>query len=207
MALSPSDAEITSPCPIRLSPDRAAGGVKGWHCGHCDKSVHVLSNMTETQARGFLGARVGQDLCVTYALRQDGSIRFRPEAQPVAAQLVPVSALRRRSAKVAAVGLGLALAACTPHDHPDVDSGVEVAEVTVVDPYVAPSIPDQLDPEMLMDGSIAPVPPPVPGRMRVVPLPEPEGVELPEPEADEPCEPNRELAMRGGIRMYEPGDE
>src|SRR6188472_3887717 len=116
MAVQQDDVRIQTPCPTQLDPARAANGVRSWHCGHCDKAVHVLSNMTESEARTFMADNAGKDICVTYAVRKDGTIRFAPEAAPVVAPIVPLvpvaSLARRRHAAAAAVGLGLALAAC-----------------------------------------------------------------------------------------------
>ena len=59
MAVHRRHVEVTSPCPIELDPSRGSKGEKGWYCGHCDKSVHVLSNLTEREARELLAAKVG----------------------------------------------------------------------------------------------------------------------------------------------------
>ncbi len=180
MAVHRRHVEVTSPCPIELDPSRGSKGEKGWYCGHCEKNVHVLSNLTEREARDLLADKVGEDLCVTYAVRNDGSIRFRPEPEPA---LVPVGALsRKRMAAVAAVGLSAALAACTPHQNPEVgprmdeeSSQVWVDSTTIPEQKVPspPVVPDE--PLELVDGGIRPmpVPPPKPGGLRVAPIPEP----------------------------------
>lgn len=169
--------------------------------------------MTESEARKLLDDNVGEDLCVTYAVRRDGSIRFRPEPEPT---VVPITALTRRrktAAAAAAVGLSAALAACAPHDNPDVRSEVVIAETQApTDPL--PTIPTAEDPpaeeppaEELIDGGIGAVepeiePPPVPaGGITVEPLPPP----------DEPCdtqeqadEPRDRPLRRGGVRRRRP---
>src|SRR5690349_19320769 len=183
MAVREDHVRIQKPCPVQLDPARAANGVRSWHCGHCDKAVHVLSNMTESEARTFMAESAGKDVCVTYAVRKDGSIRFAPE--PVAAPVVPVSSLmRRRHAAAAAVGLGLALAACAPHENPKHDRptalAVEAPVVTPAIPVVPVQPPPVVEPEeRMVDGEMAPIEPePRPaGGIRARPIP------------DEPCDP------------------
>jgi hypothetical protein len=219
MALNERSVEIRRPCPVKLDPSRAAGGVRSWHCGHCDKAVHVLSNMTESEARAFLGERVGQDLCVTYAVRRDGSIRFEPEPTPAAdTTVVPIGALTRRRKLAAAVGLGVALAACAPHDNPSVDVRVRVEERPAQSQRATPTIPDAppspdapVEPdEVLVDGEIEPLPmkpgglrveplpppPPPAGGLTVAPLPPPDTTDEPR----DPAEPAEPVLRRGGLR-------
>jgi hypothetical protein len=147
--------------------------------------VHVLSNMTETEARDFLGGRVGEDLCVTYAVRRDGSIRFAPEPSSPPSAVVPITALTRRRS-MAAVGFGLALAACAPHDNPDVEANLRIADPPVTQRRTSPTIPNApSEPEVLMDGDVGPIedlrdgdleaPRLVPGGMVVRPVPPPAG--------------------------------
>lgn len=224
MALHDRDVEIRRPCPVKLSPDRAQGGARSWYCGHCEKSVHVLSNMTENEARTFLEARAGQDLCVTYAVRRDGSIRFQAEPPPEPA-VVPITALTSRR-KLAAVGLGMALAACAPHDHPKVESSqIETTERPVTPGGSGPTIPDAPlqpdevlvdggiglvdDPGELVDGEIEP-PPMMRGKVEPEPLPIRAGGIGPAPSppteaSDEPCDPPKadtapQNVKRGGLR-------
>jgi hypothetical protein len=123
--------------------------------------VHDLSSLTEPQARALLRSAPG--ICVSYLVRSDGEIRFRPE--PVAAQLaplVPIDRLRRNNAgmAVAAAALGTALAACAPHGNgsPDVRA---IGEITVVDhPGSNPVVPDPAEPthERIVGGLQAPEP-------------------------------------------------
>lgn len=207
MAVQQRHVQITSPCPVKLDPARGRDGAKSWYCGHCEKSVHVLSNMTEKEARSLLAERVGQDLCVSYAVHGDGSVRFRPEPEP--APLVPLSSLRRRAGVAAALGVSAALAACTPHERS------EPSQVVAVDPIDAPkwhaavTIPlAEPEPPQMIEGGIGarrePIPEPirepelmVDGGMRAEPIPEPIPVPgglmvEPIPEAvDEPCDESR----------------
>ena len=110
MALSVDQIPIESPCPIDLDPARTDAARRSWHCSHCDKRVHVLSNMTEDEARAFLSERDGQNLCVSYLQRPDCTIKFREPAR-----LIPIQALAPRRL---ALGFGAALAACTPTEPP-----------------------------------------------------------------------------------------
>jgi hypothetical protein len=204
MAVQQDDVRIQKPCPVSLDPARAANGVRGWHCGHCDKAVHVLSNMTETEARAFMVDNTGKDICVTYAVKKDGTIRFAPERVPVVAPaIVPLASLvRRRHATAAAVGLGLALAACAPHDN----ARIERQNITVIDSLAVPTpavpvvptqpptpVPDPQEDDRMVDGEMAWEPPvearPA-GGLRAMPI------------ADEPCDPPKkdDLPMRGGRR-------
>jgi hypothetical protein len=165
--------------------------VRSWHCGHCDKAVHVLSNMTEREARAFMDERAGQDVCVTYAVRKDGSIRFAPE--PVVAPIVPVSALSRRTRVAAAVGLGVALAACTPHDNAKVARPTIVVPDTPVTTPTVPTVPPQppIPDETMVDGEWDREPPPmVPGGMIAAPIP-----------PDEPCDPKPQPLKRGRMKV------
>lgn len=211
MALRTRHVRIESPCPVDDLPADRAAGPRSWHCGHCEKSVHVLSAMTETEARAFLTARAGESLCVSYAVRPDGTIRFRPEPP----KIVPATALvARRRLAVAAVGLQVALAACAPHDNPAVERAAPVVADRLPEPSASrPTIPDARAPgvqvppppapvpdEVMMDGEIAVAPPPeddtvVDGGLKVEPPP-------PEAAPEEPCDPpSPKLQMRrGGLR-------
>lgn len=87
---------------------------RGHHCQVCSTKVWNLSSLTEDEARAFLEARRGEDLCVSYRERADGSIVHR--APPFVPPVVPLSRLVRRLP--AAAGLSLALAGCTPASKP-----------------------------------------------------------------------------------------
>ena len=68
MAVHRRHLKVVSPCPIELDPERGKRGERTWYCGHCQKNVHVLSNMTEPEARALLRSNEGKDLCVSYAV-------------------------------------------------------------------------------------------------------------------------------------------
>lgn len=175
MPIAPDQVQISSPCPVDLDETGLRGEGKSWHCGHCSKSVHVLSQMTETDARAFLRDHAGEDICVSYAIKPDGQIRFRPEPA-----IVPITSLvRRRPATLAAVGLGLALAACTPHDNPEAlpRATLHMETVpTVVRPPVQPVAPVVAE-DIQVDGGMR-----VPSDVQV------EGGMRPRPVVDEPCD-------------------
>lgn len=67
------------------------------HCTHCAKDVHDLSRLTEDEVIALI-ARRGGDLCVSYRVRDDGSIE-----------------LRSRRPRFAPVTLALALTGCAGH--------------------------------------------------------------------------------------------
>jgi hypothetical protein len=203
---------ITGPCPIDLDAIGFDRSSKRSHCGHCEKSVHVLSNMTEREARGFMTENAGKNLCVSYARTKDGTVVFKPEAAP---QVVPLARLSRRSAAAATgLGLAIALAACTPHSDTTQTAGKveQVEQVEQVEgglemrePCDTPKTPEakkheptdeMMEGEMVMPepepipvagGMLVPEPPPetdmVDGAMEIPP-PEPEVKPEPEPESD-----------------------
>ena len=115
MSVQSKQVEITSPCPITLDRSGVAANDRELFCGHCSKEVHLLSHMSESEARTFMAERAGDDICVSYAIKPDGSVRFRPEPPP----LIPVSALTRplqRLTVAASIGAAwLGLTGCTPH--------------------------------------------------------------------------------------------
>ena len=153
------DVEVTRPCPVKLvGVDRSGDG---FHCSHCDKQVHLLSNRTQAEAEALLpGIRAARG-CVSYRRRADGTIVFR-EAAPV----VPVS--RLAAPMRAGAGLALALAACAPHGPPqalDV-AGTEKVEAPVSTrpcipeaPQVKPANSQQV---RVRPGPVKPAPPPEP---------------------------------------------
>ncbi len=160
MSVRAAEVEIQRPCPVDLPEDFRAGA-RNRHCGHCSKTVHLLSSLSETEARQFLVQNADRDVCVTYLVDAAGTILFRPEPA-----IVPLAALRRppRVGVVAAVGLGLALAACAPHDNPRIEAQVtQVDEPCEASPIV--THPEVLPPleQRMMAGGIGP--------MEVVPEP------------------------------------
>jgi hypothetical protein len=107
---------IDSPC--HESWDAMTGDSERRFCGVCEKHVHNLSAMRHDDAQALLGAAPGENLCVRYAVEDDGSLRFR--------DLVPRSRLTRglRRAAFAAV----MLAACSPQGNEPI---AELADVAV----------------------------------------------------------------------------
>lgn len=216
MSLRERDVHVTSPCPIDLDETGMRGAGGRWHCGHCSKTVHVLSTMTESEARRFLTEHAGQDVCVSYAMSTKGEIRFRPE--PV----VPVASLVRRPkvAAAAVIGLGVALAACAPHENPRVEAPPIVE--TTQQLTTLPTIPVVNPPVVQVAGGLRPMPVVEPddvqvdGGMRPMPLPEPKdvqvegGLKVPTLANDEPCDPPKTIAAehrpmtRGGLRAIAP---
>ena len=113
-----------------------------------------LSNMGKTEARDFLREHAGQNVCVTYKHDQDGKIQYQTDAPAPTPDIVPVASLLRSRKKqdgprrpVAAAGLAMAVAACTPHgqDEPTpktdpVEVVQPVGEMEVVE--TPPTLPD-----------------------------------------------------------------
>lgn len=213
MSLRERDVHVTSPCPIDLDETGMRGKGDRWHCGHCSKTVHVLSSMTESEARRFLTDHAGQDVCVSYAMSAKGEIRFRPD--PV----VPVASLVRRPklAAAAVIGLGVALAACAPHENPRVEAPPIVQTTTLPTiPVVQPPVdvqvaggmrpmPVALPDDVQVDGGMRPMPPPEPKDVQVE-----GGLKVPTVAKDEPCDPPKTIdaphppMTRGGLRAVPP---
>ncbi len=209
---------ITSPCPVELDED-LSNGEKRFFCDHCDKNVHVLSNMTKREATDFLASRKGQDTCVTYLHDQDGNVRYKTEPD-----LVPLSRLRlpkKRSMVRRAAAAALALAACTPYAE-----GTEQQVDPIVEHAVAGEI--QAIPEIeevpvagkiAIDEPVEPVEPVLPVEV-LEPVNEPVEVIPPvvEPTVDEPkfmpvagglkpdIEPPLDPSLDGGVVEEEPCD-
>ena len=205
MAVEQRHVRITSPCPVELDPNRGKDGAKSWYCGHCEKNVHVLSNMSEGEARSLLADKVGEDLCVSYAVRKDGTIRFKEPTPAVDPTVVPLASVRRRPSRPAAAaavaaGLTAALAACTPHELPDkpqpqvmVEERHEAGGIGPVEIPTVDTPTPQHEVEEMIDGGLKgePIPEPQPqpdvrdipkpGGMRVAPLPDPEPEAVPVP--------------------------
>jgi len=179
MTLLADQLPITSPCPVDLDPALSDGSRRSWHCGQCDKRVHVLSSMTEDEARTFLAERDGQNLCVTYLEAPDGTIKFR---QPPPPRLIPANALTPRRL---AVGLGLALAACTPIEPPPAPRATTV-EVRTEETKPAPTKDDTKLADLVEKYK---------SESENEPEPKPEPKPEPEPEP----EPERFIPRPGGI--------
>jgi len=130
-----SKLPITGPCPIDLDAIGFDRTGESAHCTHCEKTVHNLSNLSQTEVRAFLKANAGQKVCVSYRRSSEGVVRFKEGSErrapaPPPASVVPVSRLRRASSArlPGAVGLAAALAACTPVDNPS--AGTPTVEAT-----------------------------------------------------------------------------
>jgi len=95
----------------RSGPSHAGRSVRH---RHCSKDVHALSNMTEREVRALFADHVGEQLCVSYRVRDDGMLSLLPDPA-----VVPVQALRRsRVALAAAAAATFSLAACVTASGP-----------------------------------------------------------------------------------------
>lgn len=103
---------ITRPCPVDLDALGVDRSGLAFHCPHCDKQVHVLSNRTQDEAQALLASLRGQGACVSYRRAKNGEVVFREPAPVVPAERLWA---RRRVAS----GLALALAACAPPSAPE----------------------------------------------------------------------------------------
>ena len=124
------DIRIPEPCHEdwgRMTPKQ-----RGRFCGACQKKVHDLSAMSQSDAKRILDS--GGDICVSYLSDHAGVVQFQPE------RIVPVGRLFRRASATAAAGLSIALAACAPHgDGPSLDDA-DIEQPAFLE--VTPSIPD-----------------------------------------------------------------
>jgi hypothetical protein len=102
------DVEIGRACPIDLR-ERLATADAEFHCDHCDRTVHVLSHMSEDAAARVLARRQRDDLCVAYLRARDGDVHFRREGET----LVPASRLGGPRMMLRASALALTMAACS----------------------------------------------------------------------------------------------
>ncbi|MFO7563762.1 MAG: hypothetical protein R6X02_14045 [Enhygromyxa sp.] len=82
------EIEIPHPCPIDLR-EQLARAAEQFHCEHCDRSVHVLSHMSEEQAARVLARRERDNLCVAALCTPEGEVHFGRRDQA----LVPVARL------------------------------------------------------------------------------------------------------------------
>jgi hypothetical protein len=223
MSVHHEEIRITSHCPIDLDRSGVGDGDRSLHCEHCVKDVHLLSNMSEKDAREFMRERAGEDIGVSYAIGAGGKIRFAPERSNCASSsrpaFVPVSALRRRVASssparaLMSMGAAMLLAACAPHSSTSAIKADEETPAPIIDGVV---IPDDrpCDPgEEIVEGGIEavelePIEKHIAGGLRATPIPDP----LPEPIAEEPKsdepevhtpppapEPEAEVHVRGRV--------
>ena len=100
--------EVTRPCPVDLDALGVDRSGLDFHCPHCDKTVHVLSNRTEREAEALIATLQGQRACISYLRTTSGEVVFREPAS-----IVPVGRLLAR--RRAAAGFALAVAACAPN--------------------------------------------------------------------------------------------
>ncbi len=200
---------IANPCHEdwdAMDPD-----ARGRFCQVCVKPVHDLSGMSEPEARDVLAQAAGSRICVRYAHDTQGRIRFREPPAPRTCR----SPWRLPSLGAAAVAM--AMAACTPHEHPSAH-GIDPVETTAPPSStmnMTVSIPEGALPpvERHVKGEMVAIEPPpvesewiesqgdVPaptirktkGDVAVAPSPENVGIlgTLMVPPRDEPCDPER----------------
>lgn len=155
------DLRITSPCPIDLDARGVDRSGPGFRCDHCERDVHVLSNMSREAASNFIEAHRGQKVCVSYRRDQDGRILFADDPHDerdehdehdaparLSAPLVPVSRLRRAAALPRAASVALLVAACAPHGEtppPDEDPVEVLARDPAPGVHVVPLIQEEDD--------------------------------------------------------------
>src|SRR5690554_5258919 len=102
------DIELPHPCSLDLR-ERIANASAEFHCDHCDRSVHVLSHMSEAEAARVLARRQRDNLCVAFLRTPDGGVQFRGEDK----SLVPAGRLAGPRMMLRASALALGMAACS----------------------------------------------------------------------------------------------
>jgi hypothetical protein len=104
-----NEIPIASPCGADWRTMKPSDSKR--FCDACNKHVHDLSSMTESEARAVLASPKAEGLCVRYLHDAYGDIVFRPVPIPpsllVRARRVAVSA-----AGVAALAMPMTLVAC-----------------------------------------------------------------------------------------------
>jgi hypothetical protein len=193
MAVDSKQIPITSPCPIDLDQSEVGSSDRRMFCAHCDKNVHLLSHMTEDEARNFMQAHAGENICVSYNVGRDGEIRFFDDSPvvtadeiiqlaPKRADIVPTARLLRRVRNFpAAASLGMLLAACAPHGEPDqVQMHTQTTETLQVTDRLIPIADEPFEDEPCIseeqvDGGIEAVPiveptVPKPGGLQAAPI-------------------------------------
>lgn len=90
-------------------------------CDACQTQVTNLSDMSEGEAKQFLRAKAGKNVCVRYRSDHDGNIAFK---RPSVTAPIPTAMSGWRATLAAAAGLAaVALGGCTGERYPDrVDS-------------------------------------------------------------------------------------
>jgi hypothetical protein len=190
------DVRIADPCPEdfdAMHPDRPHGATRRF-CDRCTKHVHDLSAMTEAQARQVLAGTSRERVCVRYLHDDEGRILFRP-----AADVVPIASLARRREGKTAAALALMLAACAPHDNPDIgrpglpatDPAVHSTGTTVVVPTAPAREPRVYE----LQGDVEPVRDPSVPAVEAEPIPRPAVEPIDRAGGEpEPCDPAAEPA-------------
>lgn len=154
-----SDIEVTRPCPVNLDELGVDRSQQQFHCSHCDRQVHVLSNHTEAEADALLPMLRRERGCVSYVRRDDGTIAFREPA--------PVVPIARLAAPLrAAASLALAFAACTPYEPPGretmVKGGIEERPTRRPAPTPEPAARETVVEGGIDEGRPQPIDPPTP---------------------------------------------
>lgn len=153
-------SEIDIPEPCNEDWDRMTPAERGRFCSKCQKKVHDLSAMPESDARALLDS-ADDDICISYFPSSAGDVWFQPE------RIVPLHRLARRASLATAAGLSLALAACAPHgDGPKIDESSESEQPAFLEHE--PAIPDaepcettpapEVTPENAVPDHIVPLP-------------------------------------------------
>lgn len=126
-------SEIQIPEPCDADWDAMTPVERGRFCSDCQKKVHDLSSMPESDAQVLLES--DDDICISYLSNADGEVRFQPS------RVVPLHQLARRASVATAAGLSLALAACAPHgDGPQIEETTETERPAFLE--FEPAIPD-----------------------------------------------------------------
>lgn len=72
---------VVDPCAGFVPAEGSVRGDGGF-CERCQRDVHDVSAMSESQLRTFLVARAGTRVCVAYRVDARGYVRLRPEPPP-----------------------------------------------------------------------------------------------------------------------------
>lgn len=112
------DIDIPHPCPIDLR-EHVSKASSQFHCDRCDRTVHVLSHLSEDEAERVLARRERDNLCVAFLRATDGRVRFRRDGE----SLVPVARLRDPGGVLRASALALAVMGCSTDEGPTTGSG------------------------------------------------------------------------------------
>jgi len=122
---------IAAPC--NASFDAMEGPGNRRFCESCEKHVHDLSAGTETEARRILDDANGGRICVRYAKRPDGTIRFRAAAAAIALSLAACSAAEGTSDPVEPNAANVPTPPPQPAPSADSDAGPDDTEFLMGD--------------------------------------------------------------------------